>query len=101
MAASGPEVLAKPASDVVVLPDGDLALEAAEVARICRGARSASVDYESRSLRAKMRWANKVGAKWVVLLTPDDAKRRVAQLKDMTSGEQVEVSWAELPVRLA
>jgi histidyl-tRNA synthetase len=101
MAASGPEVPARPASDVVVLPDGDLALEAAEVARICRGARSAAVDYESRSLRAKMRWANKVGAKWVVLLTPDDAKRRVAQLKDMSSGEQVEVSWAELPVRLA
>jgi histidyl-tRNA synthetase len=101
MAATGPEVPITAASDVVVLPDGDLALEAAEVARICRGARSTAVDYESRSLRAKMRWANKVGAKWVVLLTPDDAKRRVAQLKDMSSGEQVEVSWAELPVRLA
>jgi histidyl-tRNA synthetase len=101
MATSGLEVPARPASDVVVLPDGDLPLEAAEVARICRGALSTAVDYESRSLRAKMKWANKVGAKWVVLLTPDDAKRRVAQLKDMSSGEQVEVSWAELPVRLA
>jgi histidyl-tRNA synthetase len=100
MAASGLEVPARAAADVVVLPDGDLAVEAAEVARICRGARSTAVDYESRSLRAKMRWANKVGAKWVVLLTPDEAKRRVAQLKDMSSGEQVEVSWAELPVRL-
>jgi histidyl-tRNA synthetase len=101
MAASGPELPVTAAADVVVLPDGDLAVEAAEVARICRGARSAAVDYESRSLRAKMKWANKLGAKWVVLLTPDDVKRRVAQLKDMSSGEQVEVSWAELPVRLA
>jgi len=100
MDAIGLEAPTRPASDVVVLPDGDLAVEAAEVARICRGVRSAAVDYESRSLRAKMRWANKVGAKWVVLLTPDDAKRRVAQLKEMSGGEQVEVSWAELPVRL-
>jgi histidyl-tRNA synthetase len=100
IAASGQEIRARPASDVVVLPDGDLAVEAAEVARICRGVRSVAVDYESRSLRAKMKWANKVGAKWVVLLTPDDAKRRVAQLKEMSGGEQVEVAWAELPVRL-
>jgi len=101
MAATGPEVPVTADADVVVLPDGDLAVEAAEVARICRGARSAAVDYEPRSLRAKMKWANKLGAKWVVLLTPDGVKRRVAQLKDMSSGEQVEVSWAELPVRLA
>ena len=101
MATSGQVARAKPEADVVVLPDGELSVEAAEVARICRVVCSVAVDYESRSLRAKMRWANKLGAKWAVLLTPDEAKRRTAQLKDMLSGEQVEVAWADLPARLA
>ncbi|TMB47455.1 MAG: histidine--tRNA ligase [Chloroflexi bacterium] len=101
MAASGQEVIAKPAADVVVIPDGELSIEAAEVARICRAVRSVAVDYETRSLRAKMKWANKLGAKWVVLLTPDVAKRRAAQLREMTSGEQTELDWVELPTRLA
>jgi histidyl-tRNA synthetase len=101
MAASGTEVIARPAAEVVVLPDGELSVEAAEVARICRVVRSVAVDYEPRSLRAKMRWANKLGARWVVLLTPDQAKRRTAQLREMTSGEQTELDWVELPTRLA
>jgi histidyl-tRNA synthetase len=70
------------------------------VARICRTVRSVWVDYERKSLRAKMRAANKLGARWVVLITEEDAKRRVAQLKEMASGEQVEVAWTDLPVRL-
>lgn len=101
MAASGEEVIAPPAADVVVLPDGDLAVAAAEVARICRAARSVSVDYEPKSLRAKMRSADKLGARWVVLLDADGAARRTAQLKEMASGEQQEVAWTDLPARLA
>jgi histidyl-tRNA synthetase len=101
MAATGEEVIARPAADVMVLPDGDLAIEAAEVARICRAVRSVAVDYEPKSLRAKMKSANKLGAKWVVLLTSDNAKRRAAQLREMTSGEQTELDWVELPTRLA
>jgi histidyl-tRNA synthetase len=101
MAASGEEVVAPPAADVVVLPDGELDVAAAEVARICRTVRSTAVDYDRKSLRAKMRSANKLGARWVVLLTEEDARRRTAQLKEMVSGEQVEVAWVELPVRIA
>jgi histidyl-tRNA synthetase len=94
-------VPARPAADVVVLPDGDLGLEAAEVARICRAVRSVSVDYEPKSLRAKMRSANKLGARWVVLFDADQARRRVANLRDMSSGTQEELEWVELPTRLA
>ena len=101
MAARGDEVDATRAVDVLVLPDGDLAVEAADVARRCRAVRSVAVDYEPKSLRAKMRSANKLGAKWVVLLSAEDAAREVAQLRDMTSGDQAEVSWVELPGRLA
>jgi histidyl-tRNA synthetase len=60
-----------------------------------------AVDYEPKSLKAKMKSANKVGARWVVLLTAGEAERKVAQLKEMASGEQVEVAWADLPARLA
>ncbi len=101
MAAAGTEVATRPPADVLVLPDGDLAVEAAEVARLLRAVRPVAVDYESKSLAAKMRAANKLGAKWVVLLTPDDAKRHAAQIRDMTTGEQEELAWTELPTRLA
>ncbi len=101
MAASGAEVVAPAAADVVVVPDGELDVAAAEVARICRTVRSTAVDYDRKSLRAKMRSANKLGARWVVLLTEEEAKRRMAQLKEMSSGEQVEVAWADLAAKLA
>ena len=101
MAARGDELDATRAVDVLVLPDGDLAVEAADVARRCRAVRSVAVDYEPKSLRAKMKSANRVGARWVVLLTPDEANRRLAQIRDMTSGVQEELAWTELPTRLA
>ena len=100
MASSGEVIIGRPAAEVLVLPDGDLAAEAAEVARICRTVRSVSVDYDPRSLKAKMRSANKLGVRWVVLVTADGARNRTAQLRDMTSGEQGEVSWSELSERL-
>jgi len=101
MAASGEEAAPPPAVDVVVLADGDLDVAAAEVARICRSARSVAVDYERKSLRAKMRSANRLGAQWVVLLAAEDVAQRVAQLREMASGEQAEVAWDDLPQRLA
>jgi histidyl-tRNA synthetase len=101
MAASGEEVIASPPADVVVLADGELDVAAADVARICRTVRSVAVDYEPKSLRAKMRSANKLGARWVILLSAEEAARHVAQLKEMASGAQVEVAWADLPRRLA
>lgn len=101
MAAVGASVASGPAADVLVIPDGDLALAAAEVARICRAVRSTTVDYESKSLRAKMRSANKLGARWVVLFDAQQASRRVANIREMSTGEQAELSWVELPTRLA
>src|ERR1700704_4499779 len=98
--ASGAEVIPAPIAEVVVLADSGLEVAAADVARICRAVRSVAVDYEAKSLKAKMRSANKLGARWVVLLTATEAERRVAQLKEMASGDQAEVAWDELPVRL-
>ncbi|HKW72179.1 MAG TPA: histidine--tRNA ligase [Candidatus Dormibacteraeota bacterium] len=101
MEAEKVRVASRAAADVLVLPDGDLVVEAAEVARIIRAVRSVAVDYESKSLRTKMKQASKAGAKWVVILTPEDAKRHVARLRDTSSLEQEGLDWAELPTRLA
>jgi histidyl-tRNA synthetase len=103
MQAGGKQVVAGPPADVLVLPDGDgdLAVAAAEVARLCRSVRTVAVDYEAKSLRAKMRSANRLGVRWVVLLTSEDVARRSSQLKEMTSGDQAEVAWNQLPARLA
>ena len=99
--ASGAEVIREPAAEVVVLAEPGLEVEAAEVARLCRAVRTVAVDFEPKSLRAKMRAANKLDARWVVILGSTEAQRRIAQLKDMASGEQVEVSWKELAESLA
>ena len=101
MASEGEEVIAEPAAEVVVIADGALVAEAAEVARIARHVRSVAVDYEPRSLARKMGAADKVGARWALLFDADEAKRRVARLRDLASGEQLEVRWDELPDRLA
>jgi histidyl-tRNA synthetase len=98
---AGTQVIAAPAAEVVVLGDIGLEVAVAEVARICRAVRSVAVDFAAKSLKAKMKSANKLGARWVVLIAAAEAKRRVAQLRDMASGEQVEVAWADLPARLA
>ena len=101
IAARGAEGYDRSPAEVVVLPEGELDVAAAELARLCRAVTSVAVDYESRSLESKMRSANKRGAKWVVLLSGDEASRRVARLRDMARREQVEVSWEQLPERLA
>ena len=101
MASEGEEVIPQPAAEVIVLPDGELDAQAADVARLIRPVRSVSVDYSRRSLRAKMGSADKLGARWALLLNADDAERRVARLKDMASGEQLEVRWDDLAEKLA
>jgi histidyl-tRNA synthetase len=97
----GAAVPAPPAAEVLVVGDGVAAEQLAEVGRICRAARSTAVDYSERSLSAKMRSANKVGARWVALMNAAEAGRKVVQLKEMLAGGQREVGWTELPEALA
>jgi histidyl-tRNA synthetase len=100
-AAEGEQVVPAPAAELLVLPDGEgLSAAAAEVARRSRPAVTTTVDYSERSLKAKMRSADRVGARWVAILNPEEAARRVVQLRVMASGEQEEIPWDALPERL-
>jgi histidyl-tRNA synthetase len=100
LAEEGVESAIPPAAEVLVLGDGVSPEQLAEVGRLCRAARRTAVDYSERSLGAKMRSANRLAARWVVLMNAAEASRRVAQLKAMTSGEQREVAWPDLPEAL-
>ncbi len=85
------------AADVLVLPMGEgLDRAAAQVGRLCRAVRPTAVDYSARSLRAKMRAADKSGARWAVIMNADEAGRRAAQLRDLVNGEQRELAWDAL-----
>jgi histidyl-tRNA synthetase len=100
LAEEGVEIPVPPAAEVLVVGDGVGPEPLAEVGRLCRSARSTAVDYTERSLAAKMRAANKVGAPWVVLMNAEEASRQVAQLKEMAGGGQREVAWQDLPKAL-
>ena len=101
LAEEGIVVPVPPAAEVLVLGDGVAPEPLAEVGVIARRKRRTAVDYTVRSLAAKMRSANKVGVRWVALMNAEEAGRRVLQLKEMTSGAQREVHWADLPEALA
>src|SRR2546427_5558367 len=96
IAAKRGEAGAPPAAVVLVLPEGDLAVEAAAVARICRAVRSTAVDYEPKSLTAKMRSANKLGAKFVVLLTPEDAAAGSGRRAAVSDGGETDTGWGDV-----
>jgi histidyl-tRNA synthetase len=100
MGAEGEEVIPPPAALLLVVPDGPLLIEAAEVGRLARAVASTAVDYSERSLKAKMRAANRLGPRWVAIMNREEARRRVVQLKEMAGGEQREVGWDELPAIL-
>jgi len=101
LAEEGVAVPAPPPAEVLVVGDGVGVEELAAVGRICRAVRSTAVDYSERSLSAKMRSANRVGARWVALMNASEAGRKVVQLKEMAAGGQDEVSWSRLAEALA
>src|SRR5215472_11544589 len=89
-------------AELLVLPDGDgLDRAAGQLGRLARTVRSAAVDYSRRSLRAKMKAADKTGARWAAIMNAEEAERRVVQLRDLVSGDQREVAWDALAEALA
>jgi histidyl-tRNA synthetase len=101
MDSEGESVVAPAPAELLVVPEGGaLSVAASAVARVARSAVPTAVDYSDRSIKAKMRSANRLGVRWVALLNAAEAEKQVVQLRDMASKEQSEVTWAELPERL-
>ena len=49
-------------------------------------------DYMDRSVKAQMKYANKIGAKKTVIIGSEELENNLAHVKDMDTGEQVEVA---------
>ena len=56
----------------------------------------ADMDYEGKSLKAQMRLADKLKAKYVVVLGPQEIKQGIARIKDMTDGQEKELNRLEV-----
>jgi histidyl-tRNA synthetase len=92
---------ATPAS-VAVVPIGE-EMEAAALG-VLQSLRAAGVRAEMAyrgNLRRRMERANRIGARAAVILGPDDVAAGVAQVKNLSTGEQEAVKLNEIAVRLA
>lgn len=98
LAAEGVELEAEPAVELYV---GILGKEArAEAYRLVQQLRTAGVivetDYMDRSVKAQMKYANKIGAKNTVIIGADELANNKANVKNMETGEQTEVALDQL-----
>lgn len=57
---------------------------------------TAEMDYLGRSLKSQMKSADKLGARYVVLLGADEIEKGSVTVRDMKTGEQREVPFSEL-----
>ncbi|WP_173348816.1 histidine--tRNA ligase [Ruminococcus flavefaciens] len=80
--------------DIYFATMGDAALEKAM--ELCRDLREygyfADHDFMGRGLKAQMKYANKIGAAFTVVLGDNELAQNKARLKDMESGEEKEIT---------
>ncbi|WP_070042517.1 histidine--tRNA ligase [Robinsoniella peoriensis] len=91
-----------PSEDSVELYVGILGKEAkAKAYKLVNEIRSHGIivetDYMDRSVKAQMKYANKIGAKKTVVIGSDELEKGVARVKDMETGEQTEVALTDIP----
>ena len=90
-----------PPAPVVVVPIGDAA-EAAAMS-VMQSLRAAGIRTEMAyrgNLRRRMERANKIGARAAVIIGEDDIANGVGQVKDLVTGAQDAVAFAEIAARL-
>lgn len=87
---------------VFIAAVGDKALpEAVKLAAQIRSQGIAvDLDYEGKSLKSQMRRADKIGARYVLLLGETELSKKIVSLRDMETARQEEVPLAALPERL-
>ena len=64
----------------------------AMVARLREGSISVEYDLTGRSLKAQMKYADKIGAHYAIVVGDNELETGVAKLKDMQSGEQTDIN---------
>ena len=94
MEAQGCEFPEPSRPDLFIVAMGDKAtLKAVEIAKDMRDeGYSVVYDLNGRSLRAQMKYADKINAKYNVVIGDNEVDTKSAVLKDMSTGEQSEIS---------
>ena len=84
--------------DLYIVPMGEAAAVAA--AKVCQQLREegfvALTDLNGRGLKAQMKYANKIGASYTMVIGDDELQKGKANIKNMANGDQVEVSLENL-----
>lgn len=95
--AQGIEIPAAPSCDVYIAGLGENAqLKSFELVKAVRSSSlSAECDIVGRSLKAQMKYADKIGAKFSIVLGDSEIESGMAQLKNMKTGEKTEISLGE------
>ncbi len=90
----GVDVPAEPLYDVFVVTMGrEARLEAAKLVRQLRAeGLKADLDHAARSMKAQFKYANKTGARRVVIIAGDELEKGVVKFRDMESGFEAEVA---------
>jgi len=96
--AQGVEPPALPSPQVMALHRGPEAkLAALKLTDALRAAGvPASLAFGDRSLKSQLKSANKAGVRFAAIIAEDELARGVATLRDMETGEQVEVALGEI-----
>jgi len=94
MDAQGCEFPESEKPDLFIVALGDKAvLKAVEIAKDMRAEGfSCQYDLNGRGLRAQMKYADKLKAKYTIVLGDNEIDEGVAKLKDMKSGEETEIA---------
>ncbi len=85
-------------ADIFVVTLGDTAADYSTglLKQLRDGGVYAERDYMGRGLKAQMKYANKIGAKYTVVLGDNEVTGGVANIKNMETGEQTEVCLDKL-----
>ena len=96
--AQGIELPAENRCNIYLAPAGEAAaLKAAEIATHLREEGIfALFDVSGRGIKAQMKYANKIGAEYVVVIGDNELESGVVKLKNMESGEEVDVNLETL-----
>lgn len=94
MEAQGCEFLEAEKPDLFIVALGEKAtLKSVEIAKDMREEGfSALLDLNQRSVRAQMKYADKLGAKFNVVIGDNEVEAKTAKLKNMQTGEETEIN---------
>ena len=97
MEKQGSAFMDQPKCDLYIAPMGSAALkEAARLAGLARAEGfTAEYDLMNKSVKAQMKYANKLGAAFVIVLGDSELENKSAKLKNMETGEETEISLGD------